>query len=123
MSARLGSPGSLVALTLLLAACAAGGAPAASRPGEAPATSSGGPASPAAPPPAQQAASSAPAAVAPPLTTLKIAGQPSIPSAPRYIAIERGYFREEGIQMEEVPSTTSAQMLPSLAAGQVDMGL
>jgi NitT/TauT family transport system substrate-binding protein len=54
---------------------------------------------------------------------VKIAGQPTIPSAARYVAIERGYFREEGIEIEMVPSTTSAQMLPSLAAGQVDMGL
>jgi NitT/TauT family transport system substrate-binding protein len=52
-----------------------------------------------------------------------MAAQPSISSAPRYIALDRGYLREAGIDLEEVPSTTSAQMLPSLAAGQIDMGV
>jgi NitT/TauT family transport system substrate-binding protein len=108
-------------IVVLLAACA-GGAPAASRPGGAPPASSGSTES-TAPPPAQQAASSAPAAAPPPPVTLKMAGQPSIPSAPRYVAIERGYFREEGIELEMVPSTTSAQTLPSLAAGQIDIGV
>jgi NitT/TauT family transport system substrate-binding protein len=35
--------------------------------------------------------------------------------------MERGYFAEEGIQIEDVPSDTSAQLLPSLAAGHVDL--
>jgi NitT/TauT family transport system substrate-binding protein len=121
MLARLGSPVSIGLLALLVAACAGGVAPTASRPGGAPAASGASAAAPAPPPVPEPAA--APAAPGPPLTTLKIAGQPSIPSAPRYVAIERGYFREEGIELELVPSSTSAQMLPSLAAGQVDMGL
>jgi NitT/TauT family transport system substrate-binding protein len=121
MLARFGPLGSIVALALALAACA-GGAPAAPRPSDAPAAPSGASA-PAARAPAQAPAAPAAAAEPPPLVTLKIAAQPSIPSAARYVAIERGYMREEGIEMEEVPSTTSAQMLPSLAAGQIDMGL
>src|SRR5687767_5880902 len=122
MPVRLGSPVSIGLLALLVAACAGGVTPTASRPGGAPAASGASAAAPA-PPPVPEPAAAAPAAPAPPLTTLKIAGQPSIPSAPRYVAIERGYFREEGIELELVPSSTSAQMLPSLAAGQVDMGL
>jgi NitT/TauT family transport system substrate-binding protein len=55
--------------------------------------------------------------------TLKMAAQPSISSAGRYIAMDRGYLRQEGLELEEVASTTSAQMLPSLAAGQIDMGV
>jgi NitT/TauT family transport system substrate-binding protein len=131
MLARPGYPGVTVALALALMACASGtpaaapgrGAPAAG--GSARAPAAGGANAPgAAPGEAGAPAANAPASAdAPPLVTLKIAAQPSIPSAARYVAIERGYFREEGIEMEEVPSTTSAQMLPSLAAGQVDMGL
>jgi NitT/TauT family transport system substrate-binding protein len=118
MLARVGPLGPAIVLTLVLAACGSG-APAASKPAAAPAPASSGASAPAAP-----AAPAASAPAAPPAaTTLKIAGQPSIPSAARYVAIERGYFREEGIALEEVPSTTSAQMLPSLAAGQIDMGL
>ncbi len=120
MRARCAPLGSIVVLGLL-AACA-GGAPAASRPSEA--STPAGPASaPAAAPPAQAPAAPAPAAEPLPLTTLKIAAQPSIASAARYVAMDRGYLREQGIELEEVPSTTSAQMLPSLAAGQIDMGL
>jgi NitT/TauT family transport system substrate-binding protein len=121
MIARPDAPGWIAAVTLLLAACAGGGAPTA-RPGGASAAA-GDSTTAAAPPPPVQAATAAPAAAPVPLTTLKIATQPSIPSAGRYVAVERGYFREEGIDMEEVPSDTSARMLPSLAAGQVDMGV
>src|SRR4051812_1184156 len=120
MLARFGLAGSLLAPALALAACA-GGAPAAPRPGEAPAAPSSASA-PAARAPAP-ATAPAPPAAPPPAATLKIAAQPSIASAARYVAVDRGYLREQGIEMEEVPSTTSAQMLPSLAAGQVDMGL
>src|SRR5262245_11683747 len=97
-----------VLMVLPLAACTAGRSPVAA--------------------PVAPSGASAPAAPAPPteplpLVTLKLAGQPALPAAPRYVAIERGYLREEGIELEEVPSTTSAQMLPALAAGQIDMGL
>jgi NitT/TauT family transport system substrate-binding protein len=117
MLERLGFVGSFAVLALLVAACRGSGAPAPPAAGaaQAPPVSSA-----AAPQPATEAA--APAAL-PPLATLKIAAQPSISSAARYIAIERGYLREEGIDLEQVHSDTSAQMLPSLAAGQIDMGV
>src|SRR4051812_5005402 len=120
MLARFGLAGSLLAPALALAACA-GGAPAAPRPSDAPAAPSSASA-PAARAPAP-ATAPAPPAAPPPAATLKIAALPSIASAARYVAVDRGYLREQGIELEEVPSTTSAQMLPSLAAGQVDMGL
>src|SRR5581483_3396692 len=104
----LGHPASIVVLALLAAACTGGGAPGAARPETAGAASEG-PAAPAAAP-VREAPTAAPVAAAPPLTTIKIAAQPSIPSAARYIAIERGYLREEGIEQEEVPSDTSARM-------------
>jgi NitT/TauT family transport system substrate-binding protein len=53
--------------------------------------------------------------------TIKVATTPSISNGARYVALERGYFREEGIELEEVPSDTSAQTLPALAAGQVEI--
>jgi NitT/TauT family transport system substrate-binding protein len=108
-----------VLIALGLAACSTS-APAASRPPPAPAAPSGAAApavAPSAPPPAAAAPTAPPA-----LTRIKIATTPSISNGGRYIADERGYFREEGIEMEEVSSDTSAQMLPSLAAGQIEIG-
>src|SRR4051812_29555464 len=121
MLARFGLVGWLIVPPLALAACG-GGAPAASPTAEAPAAPRSASA-PAAGAPAPTAAVPATASAPPPAATLKIAAQPSIASAARYVALDRGYLREQGIELEEVPSTTSAQMLPSLAAGQVDMGL
>lgn len=121
MLERLGFVGSLAVLALLVAACRGSGAPAPPAAGAAPAPPA--PAAAAPPPPTEPAGPPAPATAPPPLTTLKIAAQPSISSAARYIAIERGYLREEGIDLEQVHSDTSAQMLPSLAAGQIDMGV
>ena len=46
---------------------------------------------------------------------------PSPSHAPTFLARERGYFREEGIEAEEVPFDTSTQIIPSLAAGQLDV--
>jgi NitT/TauT family transport system substrate-binding protein len=120
MAARLGALSSVLALVVMVG-CAAG-APAGARSGAAPAAPRGANAPAAQSPAAAPAASAAPTE-APSLVTLKMAAQPSISSAPRYIALDRGYFREVGIDLEEVPSTTSAQMLPSLAAGQIDMGV
>jgi NitT/TauT family transport system substrate-binding protein len=56
-----------------------------------------------------------------PPVTVRAATTPSISNGGRYVAMERGYFEEEGIRVEDVPSDTSAQLLPSLAAGQVDL--
>ncbi len=105
-----------VILALGVVACT-GGAPAASRPAPAATAPTSAPAAPSKPAPAT-AAPTAP----PTLARIKIATTPSISNGGRYIADERGYFREEGIEMEEVASDTSAQMLPSLAAGQIEIG-
>ncbi len=110
-----------LALTLALAfvACAPGAAPASrpATPAAAPVASTAAPAA--------QAATTAPAAearapLAPPVV-VRAATTPSISNGGRYIAMERGYFAEEGIEIEDVPSDTSAQLLPSLAAGQIDL--
>src|SRR5258708_2589921 len=108
MDARLGPPGGLVGLALLLVACAGGSAPPAAPAVPTTTAPAGGTAAAGAP--------AAPAAVAPPLMTVKTAALPSISNGGRYIAIERGYFREAGIEVEDVEFDTSAKMLPALAA-------
>src|SRR5919202_155505 len=70
--------------------------------------------------PAAAPAAQARTPLSPPVV-VKAATTPSISNGGRYIAMERGYFAEEGIEIEDVPSDTSAQLLPSLAAGHVDL--
>jgi len=109
-----------LAVTLALVACAPAAAPA-SRP--APTTA----AAPAAPAPTAASGQTAPAPAAQaagplsPPAVVRVATTPSISNGGRYIAMERGYFAEEGIEIEDVPSDTSAQLLPSLAAGHIDV--
>src|SRR5579875_3162014 len=105
---------------------AAAGSSAASAPGgAASAGSTGGNGTAAGSSPGGAAWSAAPAAARPsplsPPVTVRAATTPSISNGGRYIAMERGYFEEEGIEIEDVPSDTSAQLLPSLAAGQIDL--
>ncbi|HLH22907.1 MAG TPA: ABC transporter substrate-binding protein [Chloroflexota bacterium] len=105
----------VVTVTLALVACT-GGASAPSQPAASTAPTAGAAAASASAAPT--AAPTAPAE----LTTIQIATTPSISNGGRYIAEERGYFAEEGIQLEDVSSDTSAKMLPSLAAGQIEIG-
>ena len=116
MGARYSLGSGLPVLGLLLAACA-GGTPAAGGAAPAPGASATRASAAAAPSPAAAAPTTAPRA----MMTIKVATTPSISNGARYIALERGYFREEGIELEEVPSDTSAQTLPALAAGQVEI--
>ena len=39
-----------------------------------------------------------------------------------FIANERGYFREQGIELESIPFQTAQQMVAPLGAGQLDIG-
>src|SRR5205814_2284119 len=117
----------------LLVACACAPAPAAPTGASAPPSSGAAPPGSAAAPPAGgtggAAAPAAPAAQiasppspAPRLETVKIATQPIPNFAAVFIGRERGYLREEGIEIEEVPFDTSSQNIPAIAAGQIDVG-
>jgi NitT/TauT family transport system substrate-binding protein len=93
-----------LALGLVLAACAPA-APAGSRP---------------APPAA--ASSPAPAPAAPQRTLVRYASQFSSGDTPAFIAAERGYFQQEGVDLEFVRFSNASEMIPALATGQVEAG-
>src|SRR4051794_3157120 len=122
----------LLALAALLPACAPAAPPQ-------PANAGGSSAAPAAPPAASQPAvpTSAPAPAALPATAAapSTAVQPLsppvkvrmgalgiAPEAGLYVAQERGYFREEGLDVEFVPFRGSADLMAPLATGELQMG-
>jgi NitT/TauT family transport system substrate-binding protein len=71
------------------------------------------------------AASSAPAALAPAAaqtTTVRV-GSLNVPAnAPLYLARERGYLREEGLDAEIIAFDSAQQMITPLGADQLDVG-
>ncbi|HEY7062515.1 MAG TPA: ABC transporter substrate-binding protein [Chloroflexota bacterium] len=113
--------GLIIAQLLLAAACGgASGAPAASAPAApkaaAPATSASA---------AQAPAASAPAAAptAPPeRQSIRYGYVPIVAAAAMYIANDRGYFTEQGIDLEMLSFDSGALMPPALAAGQLEVG-
>jgi ABC-type nitrate/sulfonate/bicarbonate transport system substrate-binding protein len=108
-SGRLGVATGL--LTLLLVACA---------PAAAPSPSGAKPAQPAAP---AAAASPAPAAAAKPATLTKVTQALPVHSfgyLPLYVALERGFFREEGLEVE-TPIMASSSAVAGLVNGDVDL--
>src|SRR5207244_4172376 len=119
---RVGWPGSgVVGLAVLLAGCA----PA---PPAAPAAPASGAASGS--PPSAVAATSGPSAAAPstgaaaprPPTHLKVATQRLASDVALYVASARGYFAEQGLEVEFEDIVTGMGALPPLAAGQLDVG-
>jgi NitT/TauT family transport system substrate-binding protein len=113
----------LLAIVLLGGACAAP----ASAPAQAPAATSAPPPSSApaaagAPAPSVPVASASPAAaVAPDRQSLKYGYNPILPGAPEFIAQERGYFAEQGLDVEFVPFDSGALMIAPASAGQLDV--
>ena len=55
------------------------------------------------------------------LQTVRIATLPRFILAPLHVADELGYFREVGLQLDVQPLTETTQMIPLLAAGQIDV--
>jgi len=52
---------------------------------------------------------------------LKVVILPYITYAPYYIAIEEGFFAEQGIEVEVINMTVTEEVMPALSSGQVDV--
>src|SRR5215213_7433173 len=78
-------------------------------------------AAPAAVPP-PVAAATATAAPPPPAQAVRLGALGSTTDAGFYIALDRGYFREQGLDIEFVPFDSAARMVAPLSAGQLDVG-
>src|SRR5262245_7978628 len=119
MSGRRVPVHALMSLTLVplfvLVACAP--APSAAPPAK-PAAS----APAAAAPPAATAAQPAPVPPLSPPLTLKYGTAGLIGEAGLFDAIDKGYFREEGLEVELVPFRVSAEMTAPLATGEIAFG-
>ncbi|HEX6513880.1 MAG TPA: ABC transporter substrate-binding protein [Chloroflexota bacterium] len=74
----------------------------------------------AAQPSSARLASAKPAASQAPATKLRVATQNIAANAPPYIAQDRGYFKEQGLDVEFVDVGQTDQMIAPLATGQVD---
>ncbi|HZU04991.1 MAG TPA: ABC transporter substrate-binding protein [Chloroflexota bacterium] len=101
----------LALLSPVLAAC--------STPAAAPRAPAGAAAT--APPPADTPVATAPAPRPP--VQLKVATQRLASDVGFYVAQERGYFTEQGLDVEFVEITTGQGSIPPLAAGQLDVGV
>src|SRR5205085_6192443 len=89
-------------------------APPAANPPPAPATP------PTAAAPAQPAAQAAQPAAAPAPVHVRLSGQKLAVEGVTWIAEERGYFGQEGIEIENVTFTSASEMIPALATGQLE---
>ena len=109
---------SLLALAALIVSLVACSAPAAAPPArvaqEAAPPVASAPTAPVAP-------ASAPAA---PLAieTVRVAYNPQLPAAPILVAVEKGYFQEQGIEIETERAENAAAVFLALASGEVDVG-
>ena len=45
-----------------------------------------------------------------------------LPEAGIYVALEQGYYREQGIELDMTPFDSAARMVPALGTGQLDAG-
>ena len=124
-------------LTLIVAACGGSAAPPAAPASQAPASaagsqasapvaasqqaSSGGPSSAAAKPAAGGSAAASVAPLNPPVK-VKWAISGLAPEAGIYIAKEKGYFQQEGLDVELDPFKAFTDEIPLLATGQLDYG-
>ncbi len=103
----------LLALAAYLSACAPSQPPAGAKasPAAASAPTAGAAAAPA-------AATTAPAPAAP--THVRIATARTASDAGLAIAVDKGYFQQEGIDAELIPFPSTSEMIPAVGTGQVD---
>jgi NitT/TauT family transport system substrate-binding protein len=92
--------------------------------GPAPAASERSPSASAAAPPAAPPVAAAPTAVQAlnPPVALKGSTSRLIGEAVLFDAIEKGYFHEEGIEVELIPFRSTAEQTPALATGEIAFG-
>jgi NitT/TauT family transport system substrate-binding protein len=115
----------LVALGLLVACGAPAAVPAkppaasGSAPATAPAPASGAPAAP----PAASAAASGSVQPLQPAVPVKASAYELTGNAGLFIAFEKGYFREEGLDVELVDVRNTPDQLPMLATGEMHVGV
>ncbi len=95
-------------------------AAAANSAGPAAAPSLAAPSAPAAPASGSAAASLQP--LSPPVS-VKVGEHGVVSNAPLYIALDRGYFQEQGLDLELVRFQTGPAMMAPLAAGQIDVAV
>lgn len=114
------------AVALLALACSpgsGGSAPSAARAADPPAPSAPVVAVATAPPAAPAASSAAPVAAAPPApATVRVGAVAGVSNAGMFYASERGYFAQEGLEVEYLPFDSAARMITALAADQLDVG-
>lgn len=112
----------LVIAAALLAACGGGGASPSESRGATPAPSTAAPvASAPSPAAAAPAPTTAPAAAPAAPTHLRVASQAAVGDVLIYLAAERGYYQQEGLDVEIIPFPNPAEMTPALATEQVDI--
>lgn len=130
----------LVALSVLsLVACGGGSAPATSAPSASGGSAPPAAASPAAPPsgaapsgsapatatraaPASTAAAASAPAPSGPATKVTIGYIPILAFAPFFVAVDKGYFKDAGVDVAFEPLTGGADILVQTAAGHFDVG-
>ncbi len=115
--ARRAGRAALLLLAGLAFACAA---PAATPAPAGPAASAPGAPAAAATPSAAPAAAASPAASATP-SKVRVGIVGSLVDGPIFIAQDRGYFAEEGLDVEEVRADGATQLMAPLAAGQIEI--
>jgi NitT/TauT family transport system substrate-binding protein len=57
-----------------------------------------------------------------PVVDVKVGAILNAAAAPHLIALERGYFRDVGLNVEIIPLSNGAELLPALAQGQIQVG-
>jgi NitT/TauT family transport system substrate-binding protein len=55
-------------------------------------------------------------------TTITVAAQPFVDAAPLYLAVQKGYFKQQGLTVKIVSLPSATVIVPKVASGAVDIG-